>query len=147
MTPDAAIPPDGIRPDSALRRLDVAAAVGRDLAAGPDRLAGPDRQAISADAAIAAALAAEELRVGAFPLGFLARYIRTAGLAKALVLPEPLIRPDQAELVRDWMRAAAAADPGPDRDDVFARWLEMVAAVLALRRNARLATNHPGSDR
>lgn len=147
MTPETVIPPDdarpdGIRPDSGLRHLDVAAAVTRGLAAG-----GPDRRTMFTDAAIAAALAAEELRVGAYPLGFLARYIRTAGLAKALQLPEPLIRPDQAELARDWMRAARAAGPAADRDDVFARWLEMVAALLAVRRNARLPDSHPGSGR
>lgn len=142
MTPGTAVPPDGIRPDSELRHLDVTTAVSRGLSAD-----GPDRQAMFTAVAIAAALAAEELRVGAYPLGFLARYIRTAGLAMALELPEPLIRPEQAKLARDWMRAAAAAPPDADRDDIFARWLEMVAALLALRRNARLENDRPRSDR
>lgn len=129
-------------PDAEPSDLDVATALRRGLAAD-----GPDRRAMFTDAAIAAALAAEELRVGAYPLGFLARYVRTAGLAMALRLPEPLIRPEQAELARGWMHAAAMAAPDADRDDVFARWLEMVAALLALRRNARLANDPPGRDR
>lgn len=120
-------------PDTELRRIDIPAAVSRGLASS-----GPEHRIMFTHAAIAAALAAEELQVGAYPLGFLARYIRAAGLAMALELPEPLIRPDQAELARDWMRAAHDAEPAADRDDVFARWLEIVAALLALRLNTRL---------
>jgi hypothetical protein len=130
--------------DAELRGLDVPAAISQGLGLTPES---PARQELFTDAAIAAALAAEDLRAGAYPLGFLARYIRTAGLAMALELPEPLIRPEQAELARDWMRAAAVAAPSGDRGDEFAQWLDMVAALLVLRRNARLAAGDSGSGR
>jgi hypothetical protein len=137
VSPGTAAPGVPVRTDAELRGVDVTAALGRGLVDAPD---GPDRQRLFTSAAIAAALAAEDLHVGPYPLGFLARYVRTAGLAMALKLPEPLIRPEQAELVRDWMRAAESAAPGSRRDDVFARWLDMVAALLTARRKARLAS-------
>lgn len=146
MTPDAPDPPETTEPpaslhtDDHMRGIDVPAAITRDLT---DVVKDPGREAMYPGSAIAAALAAEELRVGAYPLGFLARYIRTAGLKAAQQLPEPLIRPAQADLVRGWMRAAAHAPAGVRRDDVFAQWLEMVAALLAARRNARNARNRP----
>lgn len=125
------------RTDAELRGIDVTAAISRGLAGIAD---GPDRRELFSNAAIAAALAAEERHVGPYPLRFLARYVRAGGLTLALKLPEPLIRPDQAELARDWMRAAEPTAPDPRSDEVFAQWLDMVAALLTTRRHARLAS-------
>ncbi|HWG27944.1 hypothetical protein [Actinospica sp.] len=74
--------------------------------------------------------------MGAYPLSFLARYVRAAGVRGALELPEPLIGAEPAELVRGWMSAAVAADSTPADDDLFAQWLDAVAMFLAVRRNA-----------
>jgi hypothetical protein len=121
-----------IRPDTELYGLDVPAAITRGLL-----LDGVPRRMLYSDAAIAAALAAEARDVGPYPVHFLAGYVRTAGVDAALALPEPLIAPEQAELARDWLHAARAAGAGLEFDALFARWLEMVAAVLAVRRAAR----------
>lgn len=134
----AAIRTPSVRAGGRMRGIDVPDALSRDLT---DLVDGPAREAMLAGSAIAAALVAEELEVGAYPLGFLARFIRDAGLATALRLPVPLIRLAQADLVRSWMYAAAEAPAGTRRDDAFARWLEIVAALLAMRRNARLSSS------
>lgn len=120
------------RPDAELRGLDVPAAITRGLL-----LDGVPRRMLYSDAAVAAALEAEERSVGPYPVRFLARYVRSAGVEEAMALPEPLIRPEQAELARDWLQAARAAGPGLESDALFARWLDMVASLLAVRRAAR----------
>lgn len=145
MTPDITASPlpapppvsdPGIRTDDQLRHIDVPAAITDGLA---DEADGPDRLRLFTNAAIAAALAAEDLHVGPYPLSFLARYIRTGGLALALQLPEPLIRPDQSDLVRAWMRAAEPSCDGIEDDTLFSQWLEMVVALLLARRKTRLS--------
>lgn len=134
-------PPASVHSDDHMRRIDVQAAIIRDLT---EVVKDPSRQAMYPASAIAAALAAEDLHVRPYPLSFLARFIRTAGLKAAQQLPEPLIRPSQADLVRGWMRAAARAPAGIRRDDAFAQWLQMVAALLAIRRrHARSARDRP----
>ncbi|MBF6081687.1 hypothetical protein IU485_09980 [Nocardia cyriacigeorgica] len=119
--------------DSALRRVDIAAAITAGI---PEQ--GPARVALFGDAVVAAALSAEELATGSYPLQFLAS-CRSLGLDAAVELPEPLIGAERTELVRGWM-SAARAEPGIDvaRDDLFARWLEAVALVMSVR--ARTAT-------
>ena len=119
------------RPDTELCGLDVPAAITRGLL-----LEGVPRRMLFSDAAIAACLEAEELSVGPYPVRFLARHVRGAGVEEAMALPEPLIRPEQAELARDWLRAARAAGSGLELDALFARWLDMVASLLAVRRAA-----------
>lgn len=120
--------------DSALRRVDIAAAITAGI---PEQ--GPARVALFGDAVVAAALSAEELATGSYPLQFLASCVRSLGLDAAVELPEPLIGAERTELVRGWM-SAARAEPGIDvaRDDLFARWLEAVALVMSFR--ARTAT-------
>lgn len=120
---------DAVRPDADLVALDVAAAITRGL---PND--GALRRALFTEAAIAAALHAERLGVGPYPVAFLARFIRAGGIQAALELPEPLIGAEPAALVRHWMAAAVSADAGLAGEDVFARWLEAVAALMALRR-------------
>ena len=124
--------PPRIRPDAVLRGLDVPAAITRGLL-----LDGAARRMLYSDAAIAAAIEAEERGVGPYPVRFLAGYVRSAGVDAALALPEPLIGPERAELARDWLHAARAAGSRLEFDTLVARWLDMVAALLAVRRTAQ----------
>jgi hypothetical protein len=118
------------RPDTDLRDLDVEAAIARGLV-----LDGPARKAMFTEAAIAASWHAQDLGVGPYPLAFLARCIRSMGIPAALELPEPLIGAQPTALARDWMAAAAGTGPDLARDELFARWLETIAALIATRRN------------
>lgn len=120
-----------ITPDTDLRGLDVEAAIARGLA-----MDGPARAALFTEAAIAASWHAQDLGVGPYPLAFLARCVRSMGISAALELPEPLIGEQPTRLARDWMAAAAGTGPSLAHDELFARWLEMVAALIATRRNA-----------
>jgi hypothetical protein len=97
---------------------------------------GAARSALFREVAIAASWQAEELGIGPYPLSFLARYVRAAGVRGSLELPEPLLGAERAELVRGWMSAAVAADTVPADDDLFAQWLDAVAMFIAVRRRA-----------
>ncbi len=126
-----------VRLDSELAGLDVAAAISKGL--GTDA---HTRHALFTEAAIAAAIEAEALGVGPYPVGFLARVVRAGGVTAALRLPEPLVGAEPGALARCWLEAALAAGTGVNQDQVFARWLEMVATLLAVRRRA--AASRPG---
>jgi hypothetical protein len=147
--------------DAELAGLDVVAAIGRGIPAD-----GQARQVMFTDAAIAAAIEAEELGVGPYPVAILARVVRAGGVAEALRLPEPLIGAEPTALARRWLEAAlaaadnteaalAAADKAEaavaaaDKADlVFSRWLEMVATLVAVRQPARPAAGTAnGTDR
>ena len=147
--------------DAELAGLDVVAAIGRGIPAD-----GQARQVMFTDAAIAAAIEAEELGVGPYPVAVLARVVRAGGVAEALRLPEPLIGAEPTALARRWLEAAvaaadntkaalAAADKaeaavaaGDKADLVFSRWLEMVATLVAVRQSARPAAGTAnGTDR
>jgi hypothetical protein len=157
--------------DAELAGLDVVAAIGRGI-----RADGQARQVMFTDAAIAAAIEAEELGVGPYPVAILARVVRAGGVAEALRLPEPLIGAEPTALARRWLEAAlaaadnteaalaaadnteaalAAADKAEaavaaaDKADlVFSRWLEMVATLVAVRQPARPAAGTAnGTDR
>jgi hypothetical protein len=54
-----------------------------------------------------------------------------------LDLPEPLIGAEATRLAHNWIAAASAVGAGIGSDDVFALWLEMVAALIAVRRVAQ----------
>ena len=147
--------------DAELAGLDVVAAIGRGIPAD-----GQARQIMFTDAAIAAAIEAEELGIGPYPVAVLARVVRAGGVAEALRLPEPLIGAEPTALARRWLEAAvaaadntkaalAAADKaeaavaaGDKADLVFSRWLEMVATLVAVRQSARPAAGTAnGTDR
>jgi hypothetical protein len=87
----------------------------------------------------------QDLGVGPYPVSFLAGCVRTLGLEGALELPEPLIGHEPTALVRRWLSAAAGPNRDIARDDLFARWLEMVAALLHSRRQHH-RTNAAGDD-
>ncbi|MFB7619688.1 hypothetical protein [Kitasatospora sp. NPDC056181] len=126
-----------IRPDAELMTgYDVEAAITRGLL-----IDGSPRRVLFSDAAIAASYQAEALSVGPHPLGFLARYVRAGGFTAALALPEPVIGREAGELVRGWLRAAAATGAGVQREALFARWLASVALLITLRRRTREAGN------
>jgi hypothetical protein len=145
--------------DAELAGLDVVAAIGRGIPAD-----GQARQVMFTDAAIAAAIEAEELGVGPYPVAILARVVRAGGVAEALRLPEPLIGAEPTALARRWLEAAladnteaalaagdkaeAAVAAGDKADLVFSRWLEMVATLVAVRQSARPAAGTAnGTDR
>ena len=135
-----------MRRDEELRGLDVDAAVTMGMS-----LPGTARAAMCADAAIAASWEMQELGVGPYPISFLAGCVRSMGLEGALDLPEPLIGHEPTALVRRWLSAAAAPGRNIARDDLFARWLEMVAALLHSRRqlhrtNAAVMTAEKKTD-
>ncbi|MGW0178304.1 hypothetical protein [Nocardia sp. NPDC003345] len=96
---------------------------------------GDDRSIALADAAIAAAGQLESVRVGPNAVAFLAGCVRAMGLPGTRRLPEPLAGAQQLAMVRAWMTAACpGVEPDVARDEIFARWLETVAAVLWARR-------------
>ena len=118
------------RPDTDLLDLDVEAAITRGMS-----WTGAARGALFREVAIAASWQAQDLDVDPYPLSFLARYVRAAGVRGALELPEPLIGAERAELVRGWLSAAITPEPTPADDDLFAQWLDTVALFLAARRS------------
>ena len=123
------------RPDADLLDLDVEAAITRGMS-----WTGAARAALFREVAIAASWQAQDLDVVPYPLSFLARYVRAAGVRGALELPEPLIGAERAELVRGWLSAAITAQPTPADDDLFAQWLDTVALFLAARHSASEAS-------
>ena len=124
------VPNRAPRPDTDLLDLDVEAAITRGMS-----WTGAARGALFREVAIAASWQAQDLDVDPYPLSFLARYVRAAGVRGALELPEPLIGAERAELVRSWLSAAITAEPTPADDDLFAQWLDTVALFLAARRS------------
>jgi hypothetical protein len=121
-----------VRDDAELAGLDVAAAITRGLL-----LDGGPRRALFSEGAIAACHEAEQAGLGPIALGFLARHVRAGGFTAALDLREPAPGPQAQELVRHWIRAAAATGLDVNRELLFARWLAEVTGMLELRRRAR----------
>lgn len=121
-----------IRPDSELADLDIDAVIADGLADD-----GAAHRAMFTAGAIAAALRLEPFGVGPYPVRFLARYVRAAGRVAALALPEPLVGVGPGALAQAWLTAASTVDGGLVADRTFARWLDMVAALIAIRRQSR----------
>jgi hypothetical protein len=120
------------RTDAELAALDVAELLAAGLgeqAAGRGELFG--------DGAVAAAIALDGTDVIPRSVTFLAEVVRSGGTGYAAGLAEPLPRAEQTEVIRPWLSTAASV-PGAD-DEQMARWLEAVAAVLALRASTRQA--------
>jgi len=130
-----------MRRDEELRGLDVDAAITMGMV-----LPGSARAAMFAEVAIVVSWQVQDLGVGPYPIRFLAGCVRSLGLQGALELPEPLIGHEPTALVRGWLSAAAGPNRDIVRDDLFARWLEMVAALLHSRRQLH-RTNAAGDDR
>ncbi|MEV4755245.1 hypothetical protein AB0J86_09045 [Micromonospora sp. NPDC049559] len=113
--------------ETELLALDVPAL----LAVGLASPAGP-----AGNAAVAAALAAARLGTEPRSLTFLAEVVRVGGVGYAAGLAEPLPTAGQRALAASWLAAAAGVADDPDRDEVFARWLDKVATIVAVRRAA-----------
>jgi hypothetical protein len=91
------------------------------------------RGRLFAEGAVGAAIRADRAGVQPRSVSYLAEIVRRGGLPFAAGLSEPLPTPEQTELARDWLAAAA----GTAQDDLFARWLDAVAAIVAARRASR----------
>ncbi|MGW4720319.1 hypothetical protein [Nocardia sp. NPDC004260] len=127
--------------DAGLRTLDVASAVAAAMSDSTD-----DQDIALAAAAVAAAAQFEDVGVGPNPVAFLAGCVRVMGLPDARRLPAPLVGAQPTAMVRAWMTAACPdAEPDVARDEAFARWLEMVAAVLRSRRTVVRGPRPPWS--
>ncbi|WP_188299208.1 hypothetical protein [Streptomyces sp. CBMA156] len=100
---------------------------------------GPHRAALFGDGAVAAAITVDRLGVMPRALTFLGEVVRAGGCRFAAALPEPLPGP-AAAVARGWLEAAAMVVQDPQGDQLAARWLDAVAAVLALRVTHREAT-------
>ncbi|MEU2712267.1 hypothetical protein [Streptomyces sp. NPDC007205] len=101
--------------------------------------------ALFGDGAIAAAVTLDRLGVLPRSLVFVAEIVRSAGLAYAADLPEPLPSPEPAELLRDWLTGAAQTATTPEAETRAARWLGAVAEIIALRRATREKASRGGS--
>ncbi|GAA3904069.1 hypothetical protein [Actinoplanes auranticolor] len=111
----------GLRTDDELLTVDVAEVVADAL-----RTADPARQLLISAATPAAVQA---VRAGVQPasLRFLAEVVRRGGIAFAAGLPEPMPTPEQTGVVGPWLVVAHGDD------QVFARWLDAVAAIIEAR--------------
>ncbi|WBP92046.1 hypothetical protein [Kitasatospora cathayae] len=101
---------------------------------------GPHRSTLFADGAVAAAIMVDRLGVLPRALVFLGEVVRSGGTRFAAELPEPLPGP-AADVARGWLTAAAVVVQNPMGDQLVARWLDAVAAVLALRVTHREANS------
>ncbi|MFJ9844999.1 hypothetical protein ACIRYZ_32060 [Kitasatospora sp. NPDC101155] len=90
------------------------------------------RSVLFGDGAVAAAITADRLGVLPRAVVFLGEVVRSGGTVFAAELPEPLPGPAAAP-ARGWLAAAATVVRDPAGDRLVARWLDAVAAVLALR--------------
>ncbi|MFF2147512.1 hypothetical protein [Kitasatospora sp. NPDC058190] len=99
---------------------------------------GRHRSTLFGDGAVAAAITVDRLGVLPRALVFLGEVVRTGGTRFAAGLPEPLPGP-AASVARGWLTAAAMVVQNPTGDQLVARWLDAVAAVLALRVTHREA--------
>ncbi len=103
-------------------------------------LPGPHRATLFGDGAVAAAITVDRLGVLPRVLVFLGEVVRSGGTRYAAALPEPLPGP-AAAVARGWLEAAAMVVGDATGDLLVVRWLEAVAAVLALRVTHREATH------
>ncbi|MFF9645751.1 hypothetical protein [Kitasatospora aureofaciens] len=113
--------------DARLAELDVEVLLRFGLPA-----AGPHRSTLFGDGAVAAAITVDRLGVMPRALVFLGEVVRSGGTRFAAGLPEPLPGP-AATVARGWLEAAAMVVGDATGDLLVARWLDAVAAVLALR--------------
>ncbi|MET9213220.1 MULTISPECIES: hypothetical protein [unclassified Nocardia] len=90
--------------------------------------------------AVGAAVRLDRLLTPPRAVAYLARVVAAGGTASAAALSDPLPDPRQSAVLRPWLDAAATVPAAIAVDDLFARWLDAVAAVLALRTVDRRRT-------
>jgi len=100
-------------------------------------LAGPSRRELFAEGAAAATLALDREQTIPRSLTFVADIVRAGGTRYASELTEPLPTAAQIDTIRPWLLAAAEVAATPQEDDLFADWLDAVAAMIALRMTNR----------
>lgn len=120
--------------DDELRQLDFAALLRFGLPAK-----GRMRAALFGEGIVGAAVTLD--RLGVFPrsVSFLAKVVRSGGVAYAAELDAPLPGEEPTRTARDWLVSASAVARTVDDDETVARWFEAVSAVMALRRATRAA--------
>jgi hypothetical protein len=116
------------RTDSELLALDIPTLLRYGLG-----YPGARRTLLFGDGAVAAALTLDGYGVLPRAVAFLAKIVRSGGIRYAAALDEPLPGEAATAAVRGWLTDAAAVAHAPDAEDTAARWLEAVAAVMALR--------------
>ncbi|MFB6435671.1 hypothetical protein ACFCVY_02660 [Streptomyces sp. NPDC056411] len=132
-------PPPG-KTDDELAALDVAALVRYGFGFG-----GPHRATLFGDGAAGAAVALDRQGVLPRAVAFLAAIVRSGGTAYAAELPEPVPGDAAVQLVRGWLESAASVVRTVDGEQDVARWLESVAALMALRLTYRTRSAGPGT--
>jgi hypothetical protein len=115
--------------DSELAQLDVSSLLHNGLPTRAKDLFG--------DGAVAAAILLDRAAVIPRSLTFLAEIVRSGGTKYAANLTEPLPTPEQTEVIRPWLDAAASVTARVDDDYAFEDWLKAVATILAARRATR----------
>lgn len=132
-------PPPG-RTDDELAALDVTALLRYGIGFG-----GSHRTTLFGDGAVGAAVVLDRQGVLPRAVAFLAGVVRSGGTTYAAALPEPVPGDAAAQLVRGWLQSAASVVRTVEGDHDVARWLESVAALMALRRTYRTRTAGPES--
>ncbi|MFE3886071.1 hypothetical protein ACFXPQ_24720 [Streptomyces lydicus] len=132
-------PPPG-KTDGELATLDVTALLRYGIGFG-----GSHRTALFGDGAVGAAVVLDRQGVLPRAVAFLAGVVRSGGTGYAAALPEPVPGGAAAALVRGWLESAASVVRTVDGDQEVARWLESVAALMALRLTYRNRTAGPGT--
>jgi len=132
-------PPPG-RTDDELAALDVTALLRYGIGFG-----GSHRTTLFGDGAVGAAVVLDRQGVLPRAVAFLAGVVRSGGTTYAAALPEPVPGDAAAQLVRGWLQSAASVVRTVESDHDVARWLESVAALMALRRTYRTRAAGPES--
>lgn len=132
-------PPPG-KTDDELATLDVAALLRYGIGFG-----GSHRTTLFGDGAVSAAVVLDRQGVLPRAVAFLATVVRSGGTGYAATLPEPVPGDAASQLVRGWLQSAAPLVRTVDGDQDVARWLESVAALMALRLTCRARTAGPGT--
>ncbi|WP_306427423.1 MULTISPECIES: hypothetical protein [unclassified Streptomyces] len=132
-------PPPG-KTDDELATLDITALLRYGIGFG-----GSHRTALFGDGAVGAAVVLDRQGVLPRAVAFLAEIVRSGGTGYAAALPEPVPGDAAAQLVCGWLQSAASVVRTVEGDQDVARWLESVAALMALRLTYRARTAGPGA--
>lgn len=119
--------------DDQLARLDIATLVRDGLASSAEAA----HRDLFGTGAVGAAVLLDRIGVVPRSLTFLAQIVRSGGVRYSARLAEPLPEDGQSEAIRPWLKQAATVATGVERDEDFARWLESVATIIAVRITSR----------
>lgn len=131
--------PPPSRTDDELAMLDVTALLRYGIGFG-----GAHRTTLFGDGAVGAAVVLDRQGVLPRAMAFLAEIVRSGGTTYAAALPEPVPGEAAAQLVRGWLQSAASVVRTVEGDQDVARWLQSVAALMALRLTYRTRSTGSG---